>query len=169
MFRSLTRGRIRLVGAVGAVLCIAPGTSRAATATATFTAQIVIEASCQILSPTNLDFGTAGALVSNVDATATFQVQCTNTTPYNVGLNAGTTGGGTIATRKMTSGAATIDYRMYSDASRTTNWGNTVGVDTVADTGTGSAQSFTVYGRVPVQATPAPATYSDTVTITVTY
>jgi spore coat protein U-like protein len=161
--------RICLLGVVGAVLCAPPEPSQAATTTATFTAQIIIQASCLILSPGNLDFGTAGALAANVDATAAFQVQCTNTTPYNVGLNAGTTGGGTVATRKMTSGSATVDYRMYTDAARTTNWGDTVGVDTVSNTGTGAAQSFTVYGRVPAQPTPAPATYTDTVTITVTY
>ncbi|WP_163468383.1 spore coat protein U domain-containing protein, partial [Klebsiella michiganensis] len=28
---------------------------------------------------------------------------------------------------------------------------------------------YTVYGRVPVQTTPAPGTYTDTITVTVTY
>jgi len=48
-------------------------------------------------------------------------------------------------------------------------WGNTIGTNTVASTGTGAAQSFTVYGRIPSQTTPAPATYTDTITVTVTY
>ncbi len=48
-------------------------------------------------------------------------------------------------------------------------WGNTIGTDTVAGTGTGSNQSLTVYGRVPVQSTPVGATYTDTVIVTVTY
>src|SRR5689334_21257750 len=99
---------------------------RAATSTATFTAQIIIEADCQVLSPTTLDFGTVGALTAAHDATSTFSVQCTNTTPYNIGLNQGTTSGGTTATRKMTSGSATIDYRMYSDSSHLVTWGNTI-------------------------------------------
>jgi spore coat protein U-like protein len=58
---------------------------------------------------------------------------------------------------------------MYSDASRTVNWGNTSGTDTVAGTGNGSAQVLTIYGRVPAQTTPAPATYNDTVTVTINY
>jgi spore coat protein U-like protein len=58
---------------------------------------------------------------------------------------------------------------MYSDAARTVNWGNTPATDTVSGTGNGSAQSLTVYGRVPTQATPAPASYSDTVTVTINY
>jgi len=39
----------------------------------------------------------------------------------------------------------------------------------VANTGTGSSQSFTVYGRIPTQTTPSPDTYTDTITVTVTY
>lgn len=58
----------------------------------------------------------------------------------------------------MTSGAATIDYSTYSNGGRTTNWGETVATDTVSTTGTGSTQSFTVYGRVPTQMSLAPRT-----------
>jgi spore coat protein U-like protein len=69
----------------------------------------------------------------------------------------------------MTSGGVTVNYSLYSDSGRATNWGNTVGTDTVSSTGTGALQSFTVYGQVPAQTTPAPATYTDTITVTVTY
>ena len=48
-------------------------------------------------------------------------------------------------------------------------WGNTVSTDTVAGTGNGSGQSYTVYGRIPAQTTPAPGNYADTITVTVTY
>ena len=88
---------------------------------------------------------------------------------FNVGLNQGTTSGGTVAIRKLTSGSATLDYLLFSDSGRTANWGNTVGTDTVAKTGNGSAQSTTVYGRIPAQTSPAPGAYSDTVTVTVTF
>ena len=141
----------------------------AATATGTFTSKIVIQSECQVVTTNTLDFGTAGALTANVDQTTTFQVQCTNTTTYSIGLNAGSTAGGTVATRKITSGSATVDYKMFSDSSRTTNWGDTVGTDTVEGTGNGSAISYTIYGRVPAQSTPVHNTYTDTVTITVTY
>jgi spore coat protein U-like protein len=39
----------------------------------------------------------------------------------------------------------------------------------VSATGNGADQTFTIYGRVPAQTTPAPGTYTDTVTVTVTY
>ena len=154
--------------AAGALLAQAH-TGQAATDTATFQSTITLQADCQILSTNTLDFGTNGILTSNVDATATFNVQCTDTTAYNVGLDAGSTSGGTVTTRKMTSGSDTVDYKMFSDSGRTSNWGETVTVDTVAGIGNGASQTLTIYGRVPAQTTPAPGTYTDTVTITVTY
>lgn len=140
-----------------------------ATTTSTFQVQITIQASCTIVSTATLNFGTQGVLAANVDQTSTLQVQCTNTTPYNIGLDAGTGSGATVAVRKMTSGANTINYSLYTDIGRTTVWGNTIGTNTVAATGNGASQSYTVYGRVPPQTTPAPATYTDTITVTVTY
>jgi spore coat protein U-like protein len=158
------------VAAVGAALLLASASApRAATSTATMTVQMTITATCTVNSATALNFGTQGVLTTNVDQTSTIQVTCTNTTPYNIGLDAGTGTGATVATRKMTSGANTVNYTLYSNSTRTTVWGNTVGTDTAAATGNGSAQSYTVYGRVPPQAAPAPGTYTDTITVTVTY
>jgi spore coat protein U-like protein len=145
------------------------GASHAATATSTFTVQVAIQATCTINSASTLDFGTQGVLAANVDQTSTIQVTCTNTTPYNIGLNAGTGSGATVAVRKMTSGGATINYSLYTDAGRGTVWGNTVSTDTQAGTGNGAAQNYTVYGRIPAQTTPAPGNYADTITVTVTY
>jgi spore coat protein U domain-containing protein, fimbrial subunit CupE1/2/3/6 len=139
------------------------------TTTTTFQTQITIQATCTIISASTLDFGTQGVLSANVDQTSTLQVQCTNTTPYNIGLDAGTGSGATVTTRKMTNGGATINYSLYTNSGRTTVWGNTVGTDTVAATGNGASQSYTIFGRVPPQTTPAPGTYTDTITVTVTY
>jgi len=144
--------------------------SYAATATTTMAVQVTITATCLINSASTLNFGNSiGVLAANVDQTSTIQVTCTNTTPYNIGLNAGTGTGATVATRKLTSGANTINYTLYSNSGRTTVWGNTVSTDTVAGTGNGSAQNYTVYGRIPAQTTPAPGSYTDTITVTVTY
>jgi len=141
----------------------------AATSTTTMTVQMTITATCTVNSAATLNFGTVGVLASNTDQTSTIQVTCTNTTPYNIGLDVGTGSGATVAVRKLTSGGATVNYSLYSDTGRATVWGNTVSTDTVAGTGNGSAQSFTVYGRIPAQTTPAPGTYTDTITVTVTY
>lgn len=162
--------RLYFIAAAAAVgLLPSASVSFAATSTATFTVQVTIVATCTINSASTLNFGSQGVLTANVDQTSTMQVQCANTTPYNIGLDAGTGSGATVAVRKMTSGGATVNYSLYSDSGRTTVWGNTVGTDTVAATANGASQSYTVYGRVTAQTTPAPATYSDTVTVTVTY
>jgi len=159
--------KLALILAAG--LALLSGAAHSATTTTTFAVQITITASCTINSASTLNFGSNGVLTANVDQTSTIQVQCTNTSPYNIGLNAGTATGATVTTRKMTNGANTVNYSLFSDSGRTTNWGNTVGTDTVSTTGTGASQSFTVFGRVPIQTTPAPATYTDTITVTVTF
>lgn len=147
----------------------ATGPVAAQTTTANFTAQIVIQDECVIQTTNTLDFGTHGVLDANVDASADIGVQCTNGAAYNIRLNGGATAGGTIATRLMANGGNTVAYQMYRDAGRSQNWGETDGTDTLASTGTGSVQTHTIFGRVAPQATPASATYTDTVTITVAY
>ena len=72
------------------VLIMAGSAARAATATSTMTVQMTITATCTVNSATALNFGTQGVLSTNVDQTSTLQVTCINTTPYNIGLNAGT-------------------------------------------------------------------------------
>jgi spore coat protein U-like protein len=164
------QNRLKLKLAV-AIICLMQSVSGsfASTTTSTFAVQSTITASCTINSASTLNFGSQGVLTANVDQTSTLQMQCTNTTPYNIGLDQGTGTGATVAARMMTSGANTVTYSLYSDSGRATVWGNTVGTNTVAATGSGGSQSYIVYGRVAAQTTPAPGTYSDTVTVTVTY
>jgi spore coat protein U-like protein len=157
-------------------LVVGAGQAAATTTTSTFSVQLQITAQCVINSTATLNFGSAGVLggaagTTNTDQTTSIGVQCTNTTPYNVGLDAGTTVGGSTTTRLLlnASTSETIQYKLYTNSGHTTNWGNAVGTDTVSGTGTGSTQSFTIYGRVPPQATPTPGAYADTVTVTVTY
>jgi spore coat protein U-like protein len=165
------KSRIAVTGVLAAACFLQSAElSLATTTTSTFTVSITLVATCTINSASTLNFGgSVGILGANIDQTSTISVTCSNTTPYNIGLDAGTATGATVTTRKMTSGANTVSYALYSDSGRTTNWGNTVSTDTVAGTGNGTAQSYTVYGRVPPQTTPAPGAYTDTITVTVTY
>lgn len=165
-------GPIRSVALLAAFcgLVLAPPPVRAATDTDTFQVSITIQGECQILAANNLDFGTHGVLSGNTDASTTLSVQCTSGTSYDIGLDAGLGAGATVATRRMTGpGAATIDYSLYSDAGRSTVWGETISTDTVPGSGTGAQQDYTIYGRVPGQTTPGPGGYTDTITVTVTF
>ena len=103
------RPLIIYLGGFLSLLALAGG-SIAATTTSTFTVQLTITASCVIDSATTLNFGSTGVIGANIDQTSTLTISCTNTTPYNIGLNAGTATGATVTTRKMTSGANTVSY-----------------------------------------------------------
>jgi spore coat protein U-like protein len=161
---------IRKLGIAAGLAVLVGGAAHAATATANLGVQITITAACTLTGGT-LNFGNQGILAANIDQSATMGVTCTNTTPYTVGLDKGANGA-SVTTRKMKGGATNtefVNYSLFSDAGRVTNWGTTIGTDTVAGTGNGSAQTISVYGRVPAQATGSPGAYTDTVTITVTY
>jgi spore coat protein U-like protein len=65
---------------------------------------------------------------------------------------------------------STIAYYLYSNASRTVEWGNTIGTNTVSGTAATAVTSLTVYGRVPANASFfAAGGYTDAVTVTVTF
>ncbi|WP_234710593.1 Csu type fimbrial protein [Sinorhizobium arboris] len=165
------RKEVRLAARSSAVLtALVTGSAFGQTATTQFNVQISINAECQINSATDLNFGASGVIDAVIDATSAIAVQCTNGTPYNIGLNSGQGAGATVASRLMTGpNSETVAYSLYTDAGHTTVWGNTIGTDTVAGTGNGSEQAYTVFGQVPAQATPAAGTYTDVVTVTVTY
>lgn len=175
MLRPQKLARFGLAGSLALIFTFTPQTIHtvnAATDTTNMNVQLVIQASCSFEAANDLDFGTATTpLTGNLDASATIGVVCTDGTPYDIGLDAGTTAGASVAVRKMYSAvtAQDVDYKLYQDASRAAVWGNTVGTDTVGGTGKGSATTHTVYGRVPAQATPAPGTYTDVIRVTVTY
>jgi spore coat protein U-like protein len=141
------------------------------TTSAAFTVSLTLLANCHITA-TPLDFGSGGAAGSAIDQQTTLAVTCTDTTPYNVGLDGGTATGSTVGARLLAGTGTgntdkTVNFQLYQDAGRTVAWGNTQGTDTLEGIGNGSAQSFTVYGRVPVQALAVPDTYQTTVTATV--
>lgn len=135
-----------------------------------FTANATVPASCVIEEVNNLNFGTVpGLITSNKDQTTNFNFTCTKTTPWKVSLDNGLHANGT--TRRMRLGATNnyVQYELYSDAARSLRWGNTLDTDTVNDTGTGGKQNLTIYGRVPAPQSVPSGSYSDTITVTITY
>lgn len=152
--------------ALAGALALASQPAGAATSTATMSVTATVQATCTIAAST-LAFGTYTGV--QLDGSSTLTVNCTNTTPYTVSLNAGTGSGATVATRKMTASTTTLNYSLYQDSGRSSVWGQTIGTDTAAGTGNGSAQSLTVYGRIPGSQLPTPGAYSDSITATITY
>ena len=143
------------------------------TTTSTFNTTSSVAAQCNV-SAANLSFGAINPLSSQVDATTPLTVNCTKNSAYTVGLDAGTTTGATIAQRKMANGADIMNYNLYTDAARTTIWGNSAAAPLwVSGTGAGLSipQTLTVYGRVASgQTNLAVGNYQEnTITVTVTY
>lgn len=170
---------MRGLGVLAGVACVAGPAVATSPQTSSFAVSLTIEATCVINSTSAMAFGVLGVLggISGTDpnyATATVAVQCTNSTPFDIGLDAGTTSGGSaLGFRKLLNTAAlstaTVNYELFTDSGHATNWGNLVGTDTSSKIGDGASHTYTVYGRIPAQTTPVPGTYADLVTVTVTY
>lgn len=159
------------VAAIAALAMLPLQSAQATTATTTFKVTATVLSSCAMSTPDTLAFGSFTPGTALTGSTA-FTVQCTYGTTYSLGMSGGTSG--SVTARTMTSATATsgyntLSYGLYKDSSYATNWSNsTTGTDY---TGTGSAVSYTVYGKIPAaQYAVAPATdYTDTITLTLTY
>jgi spore coat protein U-like protein len=134
-----------------------------------FVVSVQMIADCN-LTVAPLTFPASGLITAAVAAQANLSVTCTNNAPFSVSLGPGVIGTGPT-TRKMTKGAESITYGLYQDSAHTMPWGDAAaGAATILSaTGTGAAQTLTVYGLVPPQTTPSPGDYADSVVITLTY
>lgn len=125
--------------------------------------------SCQAkVTAADLDFGQTPPPGTAITATSNIAVTCPAQTAWRLGLDNGLNYSG--GWRRMAGSGGYISYQMYRDATRSLPWGNTTG--TTYDNTTpanGGTINVTVHGLVPAQPTAAPGTYSDTITVTLTY
>lgn len=151
--------------------CALPQAALAATATSTLNVTATVTANCTV-STSALAFGNVNTIGgSNVDGTGGLTITCTNGTAWSAAAGVGSGSGASFTSRRMTSGANTLNYNLFTTTARTTVWGDgTASTGTLSGTGTGAAQSVVVYGRVGSGQTSVPAgSYADTVAVTVTY
>jgi len=139
-------------------------------------AQVNIANTCEIQNVSPMNFGTlsaAGGAPLSADATARLDVQCPVGQAISIGLNNGLHAGanGAGAPRSLCGPAGgCVGYDLYQDSGHTRRWGDQRNVDTLqVPASTGANTSYTIYGKIPSQPWPAPGTYSDTVTVTLTY
>ena len=135
------------------------------------------------VSTTPINFGSYDpiTITAPLDSTGTVRVQCSPTTileglfgvTVNVALSQGSSG--SYAARTLRQGpASALQYNLYTNASRTTIWGNgSGGTGTMGGTMAGLFQpnfrDFPIYGRVPAGQDPNLGLHSDTITVTVTF
>lgn len=140
-----------------------------------------VNANCTFASTptTAVAFGaydTVNATANDVGA-GTIVARCTKDTAYTLALGlGGGTGADYSAGRFMTGavGLELLNYNLYTTAGRTVVFGDgTDSSSTVAGTGTGFGVAFNqttnVFGRIPALQNVEPDTYSDTVTVDLTY
>lgn len=146
------------------------GTAYAGTATSTLGISGTVQTTCEI-STTAVDFGNiVQDSVTPTYANGDVSVTCVEGIAYVIDLDYGMHYGGDgryIADSGNTHGIA---YYLYKDSGYLNEWGDSGHANTypwgsgLGDTGTGGAQSHTVYGSLG----PIPPTYADTYTDTVT-
>jgi spore coat protein U domain-containing protein, fimbrial subunit CupE1/2/3/6 len=124
-------------------------------------------ATCKV-STSGLNFGSYNVFntVSD-DITATITLKCTTGAPYSISLSSGS---GTYASRTMTNAAKKLLYNLYVDATHLTIWGDgSSGTGIFSGTGSGVNVGITIYGRVPARQNASVGSYTDSVTVTVTF
>lgn len=127
-----------------------------------------------VVTATSVLFGTYSPFSgSAVDSTGAVAVTCTIGLGVSYTIKLGSGGSGTYSPRRLSSGASTINYNLYTSAARTTVWGDGSG-----STGTISFSTlleviglrrYTVYGRIPASQNVAAGAYADSVVVTVEY
>lgn len=143
-----------------------------------------VSAGCTV-NTSAVSFTASGKITTAVNeaSAGSVTVTCTDGISYEIGLDEGLyagsdqttvpTGSDTDTThrRLYNSSAATykyVSYDLYSNAGRTTHWGNTPATDAVAGSGVGGSP-VSVYGKIPATQNASVGSYVDTVTATVWY
>jgi spore coat protein U-like protein len=133
-------------------------------------------ATCTVNSP-SIAFGSYSVISGTpLQSTATVTVTCTALlgllVNFTVALSPGISGN--ELARYMTSGSSHLKYNIYTNSTYTSIWGDgSNGTSELSGSFTaiigGASDPITVYGQIPV-AQPVPVgTYSDSLTITVSY
>jgi spore coat protein U domain-containing protein, fimbrial subunit CupE1/2/3/6 len=141
-----------------------------------FPAHAVLE-SCAI-SATSVAFGSYDPLsAAPADVAGTVSMTCTVTlvaagASWNIRLSVG--GSGSYAPRRMASGGNFLNYNLYTNAGRTTVWGDgTGGTSYISGSQTlligNTAFNYPVYGRIPVAQDRPSGSYTDTIIVTLNY
>ncbi|KFD20268.1 MULTISPECIES: Csu type fimbrial protein [Tatumella] len=153
------------------------------TTTSSFTVSSVITSGCALGTSSSdsvtdfgtLNFGSMSSIADNVDVASTpgagsIVVTCTPGTSISIALDYGLHGGSASERyMKNSDSTATLGYQLYQDAAHSTVWGSgslAYSVASFPDT----TQTYTLYGRLfPVTGLPTAGTYTDTITVTLTY
>jgi spore coat protein U-like protein len=126
---------------------------------------------CRV-SVADLDFGSyTSNSTTPVHSQTTIQLQCAPGTSAEISLDAGTSPGGGTSRRNMQQdvGNGRMDYDLFQDAGRTIHWGDRSGNDTKEVVTADAPLTIPIYGEIPSGQRVRDGTYSDVITISVSY
>lgn len=130
------------------------------------------------LSAVATSFGTYNPFSAvPLDSAGSVTVTCENLVSllvsYSVQLSPGSSG--SYLPRSLSGPGYQLDYNLYTDAARSSVWGDGSGATATINDGylLGAllpvVRSYTVYGRMPAGQNVAPGSYGDTITVTINY
>jgi spore coat protein U-like protein len=173
--------KLGLILEAGILATVLQTSADAQTVTGTVDATITLSAACEVNGSTatsgvnfgTLDFGSVSTFFSSADAqvdgngSGSISVQCSPgsgaTLTINSGLHDAAVSGGS---RALTDGSQYIPYDIYSDAGFNTVLNNNSTLSITAD---GTVQTVPIYGRAVGASGLSPGTYTDTISVTLTF
>jgi spore coat protein U-like protein len=148
------------------------GPAGGGTSSANVAVSVSVAQTCAFVADVGLAFPAYNNTTGS-NGTATLQLNCTNGSVLNVGVNQGTNWDTVGLTRRMISGANYLPYSLCRDVTTDGNctlpWGSTVGTDTFTFNGTGVAANLVVNGLIAPGLNVVSGSYADTVAVSVTY
>jgi spore coat protein U-like protein len=137
----------------------------AATTTDTFDVTATVVTSCSVVA-TNLAFGNYDSVLGTSNL-STVTSNCSLLTAYSLSLDFG--GAVDVNSRVMDGpNANSLSYQLYQDVTELVPWGT--GGDALTGLfGTGLDVPLTVYGNIPATQNVEAGSYTDTITVTLTF
>jgi spore coat protein U-like protein len=170
-----------LVRLITAWLCLPFACALGETVTDTIDVTATIQNGCSIGSSGGttasfgtIDFGTMSNLTSQISVisavgSGSIIATCTPGTAITIALNTGTHNTGNQRYLSNTGGTVKLAYELYSNPGYSTIWGSGAQAVSVASFPS-TTQTYTIYARLFASGTQPPAgTYTDTITVTLTY
>lgn len=158
-----------------AFIAVAAAMPQIASAASTASAPMAVSASVKdtcTLSTAPVAFSTVDVSGGTaIDGTGSITVKCSKGTAWDATASAGA--GGSVTSRKMTHVSVanqSLNYQLYVDTGRANAWTDSLTGARLSGTGTAANDVRTVYARILAgQSDAQVGSYSDSVTVTVTY
>lgn len=179
-------GKTAILAALALMLPASAQTSSAAATnvrTATFMVSVIVDSDCVIVNANALNFGHIGARLGSssglpflrTEQVTRLNVTCSKNTRYTLYMDQGSVAGSTVDARLMAGSSAgngdRLQYQLYTDPTHSILWGDgsSASSNSVGGTGTGTPQTYIVYGRILDQSMPTPDLYSSIITASLTF